>query len=88
MTDQVTGQHWAEVIRTGSTNDGVETVVRAINGATLSKRSNRADVIVVCAQILGQSITPGGPFIAAEMRQGIMALIEGYAMQVALGADL
>jgi hypothetical protein len=88
MTDQTTGQHWAEVIRTGSTNDGVETVVRAIDDATLSKRLNRADVIVACAQILGQSITPSGPFIAAEMRQGIMALIDGYAMQVALGADL
>lgn len=79
------GQDWAKVIRGGSREAGVMGILMAINEETLAHRANRADVIVACSQILGQSIAPGGPEIAAEMREGIMAMIDGYAMEVAIG---
>lgn len=87
MADPATtrGQEWANVIRNGSRLDGVMGIILAINEETLAHRANRADVIVACAQILGQSIAPGAPEIAAEMREGIMAMIDGYAMEVAIG---
>lgn len=80
-------QYWAKLVRDGSSDRGVQGIIAAINRETTSHRSNRADAIVACAQILGQSIAPGGPEIAAELRQAIMALIDGYAFQVAVEAE-
>jgi hypothetical protein len=83
MTDQSTDdQMWAEVIRRSSTADGVKSVVSSINLTTHARTANQADVIVACAMILGQSID--GPDIAAEMRRGIMAMIDGFAMEFAI----
>lgn len=80
MTD---GQEWARVITNGATADGVRRAIRAMNRETAMRRANQGDVIVACAQILGQAIAGGGPEIAAEIRRGIMAMIDGYAMAVA-----
>lgn len=80
-------QYWAKVVRDGSSDRGVEGIIAAISRETTSHRSNQADAIVACAQILGQSIAPGGPHIATELRQAIMALIDGYAFQVAVEAE-
>ena len=77
------GQEWAALIRNGSRAGSVRRVISAINRETRARQATRADVIVACAQILGQSIAPGGPEIAAEMREGIMSMIDGYAMEVA-----
>jgi cytochrome c-type biogenesis protein CcmH/NrfF len=74
---------WAKVVRDGSTDGGVVSVILAINEETRSKRANQADVMVACAQILGQSIAPGGPDIASELRQAVMSMIDGYTYQVA-----
>jgi hypothetical protein len=62
----------------------VEHIILAINHKTFDRRANNADVIVACAQVLGQSIAlAGSKEVATEIRQGIMALIDGYAMEVA-----
>lgn len=77
-------QHWAKLVRDGSTDQGVMGVIAAINRETHSHRAKQADVIVACAQVLGQSIAPGGPKIASELRQAVMTMIDGYALQVAV----
>jgi hypothetical protein len=59
-------------------------VIAAIDAETKVMRANPADVIVACAQVLGQSIASGGPEIARELRQAIMSLIDGYTFQVAV----
>jgi cytochrome c-type biogenesis protein CcmH/NrfF len=77
------GQEWARVIRDNSRPDGIRHAIQGINRETLLRRANHADVILACAQILGQTIAGSGPDIAAEMRSGIMSMIDGYAMEVA-----
>ena len=79
-TDQA--QQWAQVIRNKSSDGGVISVIEAINKQTDMHRANMADVIVSCSQILAQSIA-GDASIAAEIRQGIISMIDGYTMQVA-----
>jgi len=78
------GQEWAAIIRRGASAEGVCGIIQAVNQETAAKRSNRADVIIACAQLLGQSIPPDGVETASEMRQGIMAMIDGYLMQAAV----
>jgi hypothetical protein len=73
---------WANVILKGVTKNGAQRLVLAVNHETQANRANRADVIVACSQILAQNIT-AEPSIAAEIRTGIMTLIDGYAMEVA-----
>jgi aspartokinase-like uncharacterized kinase len=51
------------------------------------KRCTKADVMVACAQALGQLIVPGGGEIADVMRKGVIAMIDGYRMQAALSED-
>lgn len=86
MDDQY-AQQWARVVKDGATADGVKHVILAINRETAMRRANRADVMVACAQLLGQSIAPGGPEIAKELRQAVMAMIDGYAMEVAVNGN-
>jgi hypothetical protein len=83
VTDE-DAKHWARTIRSGSRSEGIDATVGAINRLTASGGANRADVIVACAFVLAQNIPAGGDFIAAEMRHGIMALIDGFAMKVAM----
>jgi hypothetical protein len=86
MSGQTTaGQQWAALIRDNSSDLSVIGVILAVNEETRARRANRADVIVACAQILAQNISPAND-MAAEVRQGIMAMIDGFAMQVAVQA--
>ena len=79
------GQEWAKIIRSAAENRQVEKVITAVNIITERRGANRAAVIVACAQILAQSITGGAEDeISHEMRQGIMALIDGFAMRLAV----
>lgn len=78
------GQYWASLVKDGSSERGVKWIIAAINEETGARRATQADVIVACAQILGQSIAPGGPEIASELRQAVMSLIDGYTCQVAV----
>lgn len=81
---QTTGQEWARVIQNGATASQVREVIGAINRLTGTHRTNGASVMIACAQILGQSITDAGPEIAAEMRAGLLSLVDGFAMQTAM----
>jgi hypothetical protein len=80
-------QHWAKIVRDGSSDRGVTGIITAINLVTKSREANQADVVVACAQILGQSIAPGGPYLASELRQAVMSLIDGYTFIVAVEAS-
>lgn len=82
-TNAVDHHRWSEMIRDGASDRGVGNILQAVNVATKLELSNRADVIVACAQILAQNIT-ANPTIAAEIRLGIMSMIDGYAMRVAI----
>ena len=77
------GQEWARIIQNGAIETQVRDVIEAINRFSHAERANGASIMVACAQILGQSIVDAGPDIASEMRSGLMALIDGYAMKVA-----
>ena len=76
-------QEWAEVVRDGSSEGGVKRVIGAVNDETRCRLANRADVIVACAQILGQNIA-GEPEVAREIRAAIMEMVDGYAMHSAV----
>lgn len=91
MSDEVTlgpdaGQYWAKIIRKESTNVGVKRVLNAVNSTVGPGKSNRADVFIACCQILGQDI-PGEAAISVEIRAALLAMIDGYAMQVATDAS-
>jgi hypothetical protein len=75
---------WANAILAQANNGGVQRVIAAIN----REHTSRADVIVACVQILGQTVAnaPRDPVIAGEVRRGIMSLIDGYAMRFATDA--
>jgi hypothetical protein len=75
-------QNWAAHIRRSAPNVEVETLIRAINVETRTRRARRGAVIVACAQVLAQCIA-GEPEISREVRLGIIALIDGFAMQMA-----
>jgi hypothetical protein len=75
-------QYWAKVIRDGARDDQTRAVIGAINHLTRLNLANRAAVIMGCAQVLGQNIS-GEPEIAKEMRDAIMELVDGFAMQSA-----
>lgn len=78
------GQKWAALIRQGATDPDI--VIAAINALTCERRSNRGGVMVACAYLLAQSIVAGGHDNAKEIRAGVLALIDGYATEVAAGA--
>jgi hypothetical protein len=85
MADQTYGQYWAQVVRDGPSDRGVIGIISAVNLVTGSRQANQADVIVASAQLLGRSIAPAGrPEIAREVRDAVMAMIDGYTFQVAV----
>lgn len=77
-------QEWARLLWDGAADAEVIAVIEAINGLTASKRANRAAVMVACAQILAQNVTQAPLDLAAEIRAGVLALIDGFAMQSAV----
>lgn len=80
-------QFWSRTIQHSATNEGVDEVINGMNAALREKRCTKADIMVACTQALGQLIVPAGTETADVMRRGIMALIEGYAMETALSDD-
>jgi hypothetical protein len=79
--------YWSQTIMFSATNQGIDEMIGAMNVALRDKRCTKADVMVACAQALGQLIVPGGGEIADVMRKGIIAMIDGYRMQAALSDD-
>lgn len=75
------GHRWANVIRDMVDDEHAAVVILGINELMVMHRIKRASLIVACAQMLAQEITGADPDIAPEVRRGIMALIDGYAMQ-------
>jgi hypothetical protein len=76
-------REWSRIIRNNASMVGVRSIIAAINDETAECRAKHADVIVACAQLLGQSIGGSQTDIAKEMRLGIMEMIDGFAMQMA-----
>lgn len=83
MTKTTPGQTWAALIRRGATPGGANVIIAAINAET-ANGVNRGAVMVACAYVLAQSIVAAGADNAAEIRDGIRALVDGYATEVAL----
>lgn len=82
------GQEWAEMIRGLVDAERADLVMIDIVEATNKRRANRADVTIACALILGQSIATACPEDAKGIRAGIMAMIDGFAMRMAVsGGD-
>jgi len=84
MTKMNYGQHWADVIAASTTDAEATAVVNAINKVTASGQANPASVMMACVQILSQSITRADPLIAREVRAGILAMIDNFAMEFAV----
>lgn len=75
---------WATRIREGARGDNDALIIDAINRSVVNHRANNGSVMLACAQILAQTIVNAPPDIAREVRQGIISLIDDYAMRVAL----
>jgi hypothetical protein len=82
MSDVTAARRWANAILAGANDEQASRVVDAVNG--LPGGVGRASVILACAQILAQSITNAPPGLAAEVRDGILIMIDDYAMHFAL----
>lgn len=76
---------WAQIIISKATDEEISVVIGRINDATISGDVSRASVIVGCAQVLAQCIAGADADISQEVRAGIISLIDGFAMQVAVG---
>jgi hypothetical protein len=80
-------RYWSRTIQLSATDKGVEEVTNALNTTLLDKRCTKVDIMVACAQALGQLIVPAGTDIADVMRRGVIALIDGYSMEAATQDD-
>lgn len=75
---------WANVILNNARDEQAERVVQAVNNLTATRDVNAASVIVAYAQILAQSITQAPPDVAAEVRNGILTMIDDFATHFAV----
>jgi hypothetical protein len=66
----------------------VAAIIKALNKVTGGKQANLASVIVACTQILGHTVMLAEPSTKAEIRTGILALIDGFAMQAAIEEEV
>lgn len=80
-------QFWARTIQSSATDEGMNEVINAMNETLRARRCTNVDIMVACTLALGQLIVPAGTEIADVMRRGIMALIDGYAMEAATSDD-
>lgn len=80
----MTDHRWANTIRQGARDDDAALVVDAINHLTATHRVNNGSVILACTQVMAQTIVNAPPGNAREVREGIISLIDDYAMRVAL----
>jgi hypothetical protein len=74
---------WANLIIASANEQATTEVVRLINMLIRARKTNQASVIVACTQILAQCITLAPSDVAAEVRIGIMGLIDDFAMRIA-----
>lgn len=81
------GQEWSQVIQSCATPDGVQAVIKAANVELAAQHSNNADLIVACALMLAHVITRCGGRRSIQKRQGILTMIDNYAMICAIGED-
>lgn len=77
------GQYWAQLFIERMRQAETDAVLRAVNSLTGSGQVNRASVVFAACEILGQSIAQAPLDVAAEVRAGIMALLDGAAMRAA-----
>ena len=59
-------------------------IITAVNAIVAAGRANRGSVVVAYAQLMAQTIAQSGPDVAPEIRQGIMTLIDDYALRLAM----
>lgn len=77
---------WANTILEATKDHEVIAVLDAVNRLTHTHKANRGAVIVACAQMLAQTIVAADPDVAREVREGIMTLIDDYAIRLAVDA--
>jgi hypothetical protein len=77
----------AQVIQSQATHEGVQAIIIAASGELTAKHANTADLIVACSMMLADVITRGTRSLSVPKRQGIMALIDSYAMICAIGDE-
>lgn len=82
----MTDHKWANVLMSGIKEEDVAPIIEAVNALTHAQLATRGAVIAACVQILAQTIAMAGPDIAKEMREGIVGLIDDYAMRLAVEA--
>jgi hypothetical protein len=85
--DPTDGQRWSQLIHSVATHAGVTALISAANAELTAERCNNADLIVACAQLLGQSISTGSGATAAGKRKGILVMVDTYATIFAIGSD-
>lgn len=81
------GQVWSQVIQSESSPDGVQAVIRSANAELTARHSNNADLIVACALMLAHAITRCGGSRSVQKRQGILTMIDNFAMICAIGDE-
>ncbi len=77
-------QQPARIIRDRSSPKKIAAFVAAIDREARQLRATHATVISSCAYVLARTITAAKPDDAAAIRSGILALMDGFAMQGAL----
>lgn len=82
----MTDHKWADLIIQRARDDDAALVVDAINKLVASRRANNGSVILACAQVLAQTIVNAPPGDAKEVREGIIGLIDDFAMRLAMEA--
>lgn len=81
----MSGEHrWANLIDDAAIPDQAARVVQVINHLVESRQVSRATVIVACAQILAQTITEAPPDLAGAVRDGVLTLVDDYAVHFAV----
>ena len=72
------GQIYASTIRESFDRDTVIGIIKAVEGVTFRKK--RSDIIIACTNMLAEAIVSADPCIKAEVREGIIALIDGFVV--------
>lgn len=79
------GQTYASIIRESFDRDTVIGIIKAVEGVTFRKK--RSDIIIACTNMLAEVIVSADPCIKAEVREGIIALIDGFVVAQACDED-
>ncbi len=85
MTNSIDGHAWANKIQKGAAPDGIAVVLAALEELGKSGVTPSSMIIAFC-QVLAQGIVSSG-FVAPQVRGGIIAIIDGYATEIALQVE-